>query len=64
MILESALLDEHDIVLAHLIRRDSEGAGQALRRHLDLQHQRTRARLKVLSIFDAPNDLPYLTRIH
>lgn len=61
---ESALLDEHDIVLAHLTRRDPEGAGQALRRHLDLQHQRTRARLKVLSIFDAPNDLPYLTRIH
>jgi DNA-binding GntR family transcriptional regulator len=61
---ESPLLDEHGIVLTHLAGRDGEGAGQALRRHLDLQHQRTRARLKVLSIFDAPNDLPYLTRIH
>jgi DNA-binding GntR family transcriptional regulator len=61
---ETSLLDEHDMVLIHLIKRDAQGAAHALRRHLDLQHQRTRARLKVLSIFDAPNDFPYLTRIH
>lgn len=61
---ETRMLDEHDLVLVHLINRDPDGAAQALRRHLDLQHQRTRARLKVLSIFDAPTDFPYLTRIH
>lgn len=61
---ETRMFDEHDLVLAHLVNRDADGAAQALRRHLDLQHQRTRARLKVLSIFDAPTDYPYLTRIH
>jgi DNA-binding GntR family transcriptional regulator len=61
---ETAHLNEHDMVLFHLLARDAEGAGQAMRRHLDLQHQRTRARLKVLSIFDAPHEFPYLIRIH
>lgn len=59
-----ATIDEHRMVVLHLLGRDAEGAAQALRRHLDLDHQRVRARLKVLSIFDAPNDLPYLIRIH
>lgn len=61
---ESALLEEHAMVVANLLGRDAEGAARALGRHLDFEHQRTRARLKVLSIFDAPNDLPFLTRIH
>lgn len=61
---ETALLDEHGMVVANLLAGDAEGAARALGRHLDFDHQRTRARLKVLSIFDAPNDLPYLIRIH
>jgi DNA-binding GntR family transcriptional regulator len=61
---ESALLEEHNMVVANLLGRDAEGAARALGRHLDFEHQRTRARLKVLSVFDAPKDLPYLIRIH
>jgi hypothetical protein len=36
----------------------------ALRHHLDADHARARARLKVLSVFDAAAIAPYLTRIH
>jgi hypothetical protein len=51
-------------VFDHLLLHDAEGAATALRYHLEADHQRSRARLKVLSVFDAPDVAPYLTRIH
>jgi DNA-binding GntR family transcriptional regulator len=61
---ETELLREHALVLDHLLITDGEGASFALRHHLDADHQRARARLKVLSVFDAPDVAPYLARIH
>lgn len=61
---ETDLLNEHRLVLDHLELKDVAGATAALRRHLDLDHQRARARLKVLSIVDAPSVPPYLSRVH
>jgi DNA-binding GntR family transcriptional regulator len=61
---ETDLLREHALVLDHLLINDAEGAGFALRHHLDADHQRARARLKVLSVFDAPDVAPYLSRVH
>lgn len=61
---ETELLQEHRLVFDHLLAGDGEGAGLSLRRHLDADHQRSRARLKVLSVFDTPDVAPYLTRIH
>ena len=61
---ETALLGEHRLVFDHLLLQDAEGAAVALRYHLDADHQRSRARLKVLSVFDTPDVAPYLTRIH
>ncbi|MFC3057946.1 GntR family transcriptional regulator [Paenirhodobacter populi] len=62
---ESALLLEHRLVLDHLIAGDAEGAATALRFHLDADHDRARARLKVLSVFGEPDAkvVPYLMRI-
>ena len=54
-------LDEHDRVLAHLLAGDAEGAAEALERHLELAMERTRARLKVLSVLTARGVAPYLT---
>jgi DNA-binding GntR family transcriptional regulator len=61
---ETELLREHRLVYDHLLLRDAEGAAAALRHHLEADHGRSRARLKVLSVFDAPDVAPYLTRIH
>ena len=61
---ESELLREHRLVFDHLLLQDAEGAASALRHHLDADHRRSRARLKVLSVFDTPDVAPYLTRIH
>jgi DNA-binding GntR family transcriptional regulator len=61
---EAALLREHRLIFDHLMLQDAEGAAAALRHHLDADHQRSRARLKVLSVFDTPDVAPYLTRIH
>jgi DNA-binding GntR family transcriptional regulator len=61
---ENELLLEHRLVFDHLLLHDAEGAATALRYHLEADHQRSRARLKVLSVFDAPDVAPYLTRIH
>ena len=61
---ETNLLREHALVFDHLLLGDGAGAAMALRHHLDADHARARARLKVLSVFDAAAIAPYLTRIH
>lgn len=62
---ETALLSEHRLVLDHLIAGDADGAAAALAFHLDADHERTRERLKVLSIFGGPDDdvPPYLSQV-
>jgi DNA-binding GntR family transcriptional regulator len=60
---ESALLIEHQLVFDHLSLGNADGAAAALRHHLDADHARTRERLKVLSVFEAPVMAPYLTRV-
>jgi DNA-binding GntR family transcriptional regulator len=60
---ETAMLREHHLVLHHLLLGDAAGAAQTLQFHLDAGHQRTRDRLKVLSVFSEPAIAPYLTRI-
>lgn len=61
---EGDMLREHALVFDHLLLGDCDGAAVALRYHLDADHARARARLKVLSVFDAAEIAPYLTRIH
>ena len=61
---ENDMLREHALVFDHLLLGDCDGAAVALRYHLDADHARARARLKVLSVFDAADIAPYLTRIH
>jgi DNA-binding GntR family transcriptional regulator len=58
------MLREHALVFDHLLLGDGPGAAAALRHHLDADHERARARLKVLSVFDAAEIAPYLIRIH
>lgn len=60
---ETDLLAEHRLVLAHLRLGDAAGAAGALRFHLDADHDRTRDRLKVLSVFADPSVAPYLVRV-
>lgn len=55
------MLTEHRLVIDHLILDDGEGAAAALRHHLAAEHVRSRARLKVLSVFSEPQVAPYLT---
>ena len=54
-------LDEHDRVLSRLLAGDADGAAEALAHHLELALERTRARLKVLSVLTARGVAPYLT---
>ncbi len=61
---ERPMLSEHRLVLDHLLAGDRDGAEAAMRFHLDADHERARARLKVLSVFDAPAAAPYLTKLH
>lgn len=61
---ESGMLVEHRLVFDHLILGDAKGATVALEHHLEADHERARARLKVLSMFGEPEIAPYLTRIH
>jgi DNA-binding GntR family transcriptional regulator len=61
---ESGMLSEHRLVYDHLILGDGAGAEAALRHHLDADHGRARARLKVLSVFGNPEIAPYLVRVH
>lgn len=60
---ENNLLAEHRLVLGHLRLGDAAGAAAALRYHLDADHERTRQRLKVLSVFADPVVAPYLNRM-
>jgi DNA-binding GntR family transcriptional regulator len=57
-------LREHALVLDHMLLGDAEGASSAMLYHLDMDHVRSRDRLKVLSVFDAAEISPYLIRIH
>ena len=61
---ESNHLQEHALVLDHMLLGDAEGASSAMLYHLDMDHIRSRDRLKVLSVFDAAEISPYLIRIH
>lgn len=61
---EAEMLREHALVMDHLLIGDADGAMVASRHHLDADHERARARLKVLSVFDAAEIAPYLTRVH
>ena len=58
-----AFEDPH-VLARGMLLRDGQGAAEALRFHLGADHQRSRARLKVLSVFDAPEVAPYLVRVH
>ncbi|MBD3764616.1 MAG: hypothetical protein IE927_07725 [Rhodobacterales bacterium] len=60
---ESALLAEHRLVLDHLALGDGSGAAAALRHHIQADHIRTRARLRVLSVFPDPVTAPWLARV-
>ncbi len=60
---ESALLAEHRLVLDHLALGDGPGAAAALRHHIEADHIRTRARLRVLSVFPDPVTAPWLSRV-
>jgi DNA-binding GntR family transcriptional regulator len=59
----SDMLSEHLLVFDHMLIGDGGGTKAALRYHLDADHLRARARLKVLSVFDSPAVAPYLTRL-
>jgi len=61
---ETEMLLEHRLVFDHATLGDCEGAMSAMRHHLDADHQRSRARLKALSVFGEPDVAPYLVRIH
>lgn len=61
---EADMLREHALVFDHMLMGNAEGALVAMRYHLDADHARARARLKVLSVFDAAEIVPYLTRVH
>lgn len=54
---------EHKLVLDHLVAGSVDAAAGALKAHLLEASRRTRARLKVLSVFPEPNLPPYLKRI-
>jgi putative spermidine/putrescine transport system substrate-binding protein len=56
-----AALKEHDLVFAELLNGNGQGAAQALELHLLAAMERTRARLKVLSVLNAREMAPYLT---
>lgn len=60
---ESALLAEHRLVIDHLALGDAPGAAAALAHHIEADHIRTRARLRVLSVFPDPVTAPWLTRM-
>jgi DNA-binding GntR family transcriptional regulator len=60
---ESALLAEHRLVVDHIALGDGPGAAAALRHHIEADHIRTRARLRVLSVFPDPVTAPWLSRV-
>ncbi len=56
-----AALMEHERVFDRLLAEDPQGAADALALHLDCALERTRARLKVLSVLTAQGVAAYLT---
>jgi putative spermidine/putrescine transport system substrate-binding protein len=56
-----AMLREHGIVLDHLMAGDLDSAAGALALHLGRAMQRTKARIKVLSVLADQQAAPYLT---
>lgn len=60
----ASVLAEHRLVYDHMLIGDVGGTQAALRFHLDADHERSMSRLKVLSIFDAPELASYLIRIY
>lgn len=57
------LFYEHKLVIDHLLAGSVEAAAGALEAHLRSASRRTRARLKVLSVFPEPKLPPYLVKI-
>ncbi len=61
---DDAVLPEHRLVLEHLLLDAPGAAGTALAAHLKAAESRTRARLKVLSLFPEPATAAYIERVH
>lgn len=57
------LLMEHKLIIDHLIYGAFDAAASSLQSHLQAAAERTRRRLKVLSVFPEPDLPPYLLRI-
>lgn len=57
------LLMEHKLVIEHLLFGAFDAAASSLQSHLQAAAERTRRRLKVLSVFPEPSLPPYLVRI-
>lgn len=57
---DDAVLPEHRLVFEHLLLNAPQAAATALAAHLDAAESRTRARLKVLSLFPEPTTGPYI----
>lgn len=57
------LLMEHKLVIDHLLYGAFDAAASSLQSHLLVAAERTRRRLKVLSVFPEPDLPPYLQRI-
>ncbi len=57
------LLREHQLVLDHLLFGAFDAAASSLQAHLQAAAERTRRRLKVLSVFPEPDLPPYLLKI-
>lgn len=60
---DEPLLMEHKMVLDHLLFGAFDAAASSLQSHLQAAAERTRRRLKVLSVFPEPDLPPYLVRI-
>ena len=60
----SDILREHRTVLENLVLKAPRAAAAALEAHLEADEVRTRAHLKVLSVFPEPDIAPYLSRVH
>ncbi|PXY00576.1 GntR family transcriptional regulator [Halomonas sp. LBP4] len=60
---DEPLLMEHKLVLDHLLFGAFDAAASSLQSHLQAAAERTRRRLKVLSVFPEPDLPPYLLKI-
>ncbi len=60
---DEPLLMEHKLVIDHLLFGAFDAAASSLQSHLQAAAERTRRRLKVLSVFPEPDLPPYLQRI-